>query len=48
MSGMNGSVLEKSVNIIHNSNTEKNHMVISTVTQNIWSSSSTFWAKQDS
>lgn len=29
MSGMNGSVLEKSVNIIHNSNTEKNHMVIS-------------------
>ena len=29
MSGINGSVLEKSINIIHNSNTEKNHMVIS-------------------
>ena len=28
MNGINGSVLEKS-NIIHNSNTEKNHMVIS-------------------
>lgn len=29
MNGMNGSVLEKSIHIIHNSNTEKNHMVIS-------------------
>ena len=33
MSGINGSVLEKSINIIHNSNIEKNHMVISIDTQ---------------